>query len=377
MISKQTMRFLCLTIAWLLSASAAAAPVGIASRAWVVVDQTSGRELASHQPDLPLAPASLTQLMTVYVLLGDIRRNALRLDAEVQVPDAAAEADGARVFLKPGERVRVDTLLRAVLVQSASDATLTLVTATDGSEAAFVERMNREAARLGMKRTRFVNATGLAQPGHVSTARDLALLGRALIRDHPAQQALFAQKELTLDGLTYHNANRLLWRDGTVTGLKVGRNPESGYSAVASAQRGEQRRIAVVLGARSDAQRTQDALRLLNYGFEKFDSVLLYRARHPVKVVRLYRGARQTVSIGFERDFHLLAPRGSLPRVKAQVVTERPIVAPIHAGQRIGLLRLTLDGKPLGDYPLVALHDVAVAGIFGRGWDSLRLLFDQ
>ena len=170
MILKPLMKFLWLTLAWLLSASAIAAPTGIAARAWVIVDQTSGRELAAHQPDLPLAPASLTQLMTVYVLLGDIRRNALRLDAEVRVPDAAAEADGARVFLKPGERVRVDTLLRAILVQSASDATLTLVTATDGSEAAFVARMNREAKRLGMKRTHFANATGLAQPGHVVRA---------------------------------------------------------------------------------------------------------------------------------------------------------------------------------------------------------------
>jgi D-alanyl-D-alanine carboxypeptidase/D-alanyl-D-alanine carboxypeptidase (penicillin-binding protein 5/6) len=342
-----------------------------------VIDQASGRELASHQPDLPLAPASLTQLMTAYVLLGDIRDNKLRLDGEVRVPELAARADGARVFLTPGESVRVDTLLRAMLVQSASDAALTLVTASDGSEAAFVERMNREAQRLGMKRTRFANATGLAQPGHASSARDLALLGRALIRDHPAQQALFAQKELAFKGLTYYNANRLLWRDRTVTGLKVGRNPESGYCAVSSAQRGDQRRVAVVLGARSDVQRTQDALRLLNYGFEKFDSVLLYRARQPVRVVKLYRGARESVSLGFEQDFHLLTPRGSIARVKAEIVTQRPIVAPIHRGQRMGVLRLSLDGKPLGDHPLVALHDVAVAGIFGRGWDSLRLFFEK
>lgn len=369
------MRSIWLALTFLFCASAGAAPVGVGSRAWVVIDQTSGRELASHQPDLPLAPASLTQLMTAYVLLGDVRQNRLRLDAELRVPEVAARADGARVFLKPGESVRVDTLLRAMLVQSASDATLTLVTANDGSEAAFVERMNREARRLGMTRTRFLNATGLAQPGHVSSARDLAVLGRALIRDYPAHQALFAQKELALGGLTYYNANRLLWRDGTVTGLKVGRNPESAYSGVSSAQRGDQRRIAVVLGARSDAQRTQDMLRLLNYGFEKFDSVRLYRARQPVRIVKLYRGARESVSLGFERDFHLLTPRGSLARVKAEVVTQRPIVAPIQRGQRMGVLRLTLDGKPLGDYPLVALHDVAVAGIFGRGWDSLRLLF--
>jgi len=369
------MRFIALVLAFLLAASAGAAPVGVTARAWVVIDQASGRELASHQADLPLAPASLTQLMTAYVLLGDIRKNTLRQDARLPVPDVATRADGARVFLQAGEEVGVDTLLQAMLVQSASDATLTLVTATDGSEAAFVERMNREATRLGMSRTRFSNATGLTEPGHVSSARDLALLGRALVRDFPERQAWFAQKELAFKGLTYYNANRLLWRDSTVTGLKAGRTVQAGYCMAASARRGDQSRIAVVLGTRSDGQRTQDALKLLNYGFENFDSVLLYRARQPVKVTNLYRGTRASVSLGFEQDFHLLTPRGGASRVKAEVITQRPIVAPVRKGQRMGTLRLSLEGKPLGDYPLVALHDVAVAGILGRGWDSLRLLF--
>lgn len=369
------MKFLCWGFALLFSASVWAAPAGIASRAWVVIDQASGRELAAHQADLPLAPASLTQLMTAYVLLGDVRRKKLALDEMVVVPEAATRVDGARVFLQAGDKLSVDTLLQAMLLHSAGDATLSLVAHVDGSEAAFVERMNREAKRLGMNRTRFVNATGLHDAAHVSSARDLAVLGRVLAREFPNRQALFAQKELALKGLTYYNANRLLWRDSTVTGLKVGRTVQAGYCMAASAQRGDQRRIAVVLGARSDAQRTQDALRLLNYGFENFDSVLLYRAQQPVKVANLYRGARASVSLGFEQDFHLLAPRGSAPRVKAQVITQQPIVAPVRKGQRMGTLRLTLDGKPLGDYPLVALHDVGVAGIFGRGWDSLRLMF--
>jgi D-alanyl-D-alanine carboxypeptidase/D-alanyl-D-alanine carboxypeptidase (penicillin-binding protein 5/6) len=371
------MKFLWWGLALLFSVSAWAAPAGIAARAWVVIDQASGLELASHQADLPLAPASLTQLMAAYVLLGDVRRNKLSLGGTVTVPEAATRVDGARVFLNAGARVSVDTLLQAMLLQSAGDATLTLVTATDGSEAAFVERMNREAKRLGMTRSRFMNATGLDQAGHVSSARDLAVLGRALVRDFPNRQAFFAQKELAFQGLTYYNANRLLWRDSTVTGLKVGRTVQAGYCMAASAQRGDQRRIAVVLGARSDAQRTQDALRLLNYGFENFDSVLLYRAQQPVKVANLYRGARASVSLGFEQDFHLLTPRGSASGVKAQVITQQPIVAPVRKGQRMGTLRLTLDGKLLGDYPLVALHDVGVAGIFGRGWDSLRLLFSK
>lgn len=369
------MKIFWLGLALLFSASAWAAPAGIMARAWVVIDQTSGRELASYQADLPLAPASLTQLMTAYVLLGDIRKNKLSLGEVLTVPESATEADGARVFLKAGEQVSVDILLQAMLVQSASDATLALVTATDGSEAAFVERMNREAKRLGMTQTRYMNATGLTEPGHESSARDLALLSRALLRDFPERQGLFTQKELAFKGITYYNGNRLLWRDSTVTGLKVGRTVQAGFCMAASARRGDQRRIAVVLGGRSDAQRTQDALRLLNYGFENFESVRLYRAQQPVRVVPLYRGARSMVSMGFAQDFHLLVPTGGAVRVKAEVITRQPIVAPVRRGQRMGTLRLVLDGKPVGDYPLVALHDVAVAGIFGRGWDSIRLFF--
>lgn len=369
------MKVIWFLVAIMAAVSAWAEPVGLTSRAWVVVDQASGRELASHQADLPLAPASLTQLMTAYVLLSDVHKNKLSLSETVTVPEAATRVDGARVFLEAGDKVSVDTLLQAMLLQSAGDATLALVTATDGSEAAFVARMNSTAKRLGMNKTRFMNATGLTEPGHESSARDLALLGRALMRDFPSRQVFFQQKELAVKGITYYNGNRLLWRDSTVVGLKVGRTVQAGYCMAAAARRGDQKRIAVVLGARSDAQRTQEALRLLNYGFENFDSVRLYRARQPVRTASLYRGARASVSMGFEQDFHMLAPRGSVGRIKAAIVTQQPIVAPINRGQRMGTLRLTLDGKPLGDFPLVALHDVSVAGILGRGWDSIRLFF--
>jgi len=369
------MKWIGIGLALWLSASAWATPSGIASRAWVVIDQASGQELAAHQADLPLAPASLTQLMTAYVLLGDVKKNKLSLAETLTVPEAATQIDGARIFLKAGDQVSVDTLLQAMLLHSAGDATLTLVTGTDGSEAAFVERMNQAAKRLGMNKTRFRNATGLTEPGHESSARDLAVLSRALARDFPDRQAFFMQKELDFRGITYYNGNRLLWRDTTVTGLKVGRTAQAGYCMAASAQRGDQRRVAVVLGGRTDAQRTQDALRLLNYGFENFDSVLLFRAMQPVKVSPLYRGARASVSMGFLQDFHLLVPRADAARVKAEIVTRQPLLAPVRRGQPMGTLRLTLDGKTLGEHSLVALHDVAVAGVFGRGWDTIRLFF--
>lgn len=369
------MKVFWLALTLLFSATVWAAPPGISSRAWIVIDQPSGHVLAASQADLPLPPASLTQLMTAYVLLGEIRKNKLSLGEMVTVPPAATQVDGARLFLKAGEKVSVDTLLQGMLVESAGDAVITLVTAADGSEAAFVEHMNREARRLGMTRTRFLNATGLSEPGHESSARDLALLGRALVRDFPNRLDFFKQKELPYKGSTYYNGNRLLWRDNTVIGLKAGRTPEAGYCTVALAQRGDQRRLAVVLNARTGAQRTQDALKLLNFSFENFDSVLLYPARQAVKSVKLYRGNSASISMGFEQDFHILIPRGSAARIKAEVVTRQPVVAPVNKGQPLGTLRLTLDGQPFGDYPLVALQDVGVAGIFGRIWDSFQLFF--
>ncbi len=372
------MKIIWLVLALLFFHTAAhAAPAGIGARAWIVTDAASGRELAAWQADLPLAPASLTQLMTAYVLLSDIKHNKLSLSETVKVPVAATGADGARIFLKAGEPASVDSLIQAMLVHSAVDAALTLALAVDGSEADFVARMNREAKRLGMTRTRFMNPTGLSEPGHVSSARDLAVLARALVRDFPERLAWFARKEFVYQGIDYYNGNRLLWRDATVDGLKVGRTAEAGYCMAATAQRGSQRRIALVLGARDDAQRTQDALKLLNYGFENFDSALLYRAQQPVKVLKLYRGARDAVGLGFTEDLHVLVPRGALPRLKASVVTAQPAVAPVRRGQALGTLRLSVDGETLGEYPLRALHDVAVAGIFGRGWDSIRLLFGR
>lgn len=354
-----------------------AAPAGMQSRAWVVIDHASGQTLAAHQAELPLAPASLTQLMTAYVLFSDIRAGRLSLAGMVNVPKAATEMDGVRLFLKADEPASVDTLIQAMLVSSATDAVMTLVLAVDRDENAFVARMNETAKRLGLTRTRFMNATGLTEPGHESTARDLALLARALIRDFPERMEGFATREITYNGLTHYNGNRLLWRDSTVDGLKVGRTQQAGFCIAASSQRGSQRRIAVVLGARNDAQRTQEALKLLNYAFEAYDSVRLYTARQTVKTLDIYRGARGTLALGFQHDLHVVVPRGAQSRVTAEVITQQPLLAPVRRGERHGTLRLTLEDKPIGDYPLVALHDVAVAGILGRAWDTLRLLFKR
>lgn len=355
---------------------AAPAPT-VPARAWVVIDQPSGNILAAGNVDVQLPPASLTLMMTAYLLFSDLQNKKLALEDTLQVPTRALKNEGATIFLTPGEPVRVEALLQGMLVQSASDATLTLVDTVSRSEAAFVSRMNEEAGRLGMTRTRFINSTGLDAPGHLTTARDMAVLARALQLKFPQYQHYFKQREFSHKGITFYSSNRLLWQDSSVDGFKTGRSARAGYCLIASALRGEQRRIAVILGAASDAKRFQGAQNLLNFGFENFDSIRPYRATQIIKNVKLYRGMRESVNLGFGQDFYLLVPKNAAPRVKAQIVTKQPIIAPVRKGQPLGRLRISLDGVILGEYPLLAMNDVEVAGLLGRGWDSLKLLFTK
>lgn len=371
------MRFLiyvCLSLLPFQAWSATLAPA-VPARAWVLIDQPSSKILASGNADVQLAPASLTLMMTAYLLFDDVQNKKLALEETLRVPASALKNEGATIFLTPGEPVQVGVLLQGMLVQSASDAVLTLVEAVSRSEAAFVSRMNEEAARLGMTRTRFINSTGLDAPGHLSTARDMAMLARALQLKYPQYQPYFKQREFSHKGITFYSTNRLLWQDDSVDGFKTGRSAQAGYCLAASALRREQRRIAVILGAASDAKRIQGAQNLLNFGFENFDSIRPYRAAQIVKNVKLYRGMRESINLGFGQDFYLLVAKGAAPRVKAQVLTQQPIVAPVRKGQPLGRLRVSLDGVILGEYPLLAMNDVEVAGLFGRGWDSIKLLF--
>lgn len=357
--------------------AAAAKPPPISARAWVLIDQPSGRILASGNLDVQLAPASLTKMMTAYLLFTDVRNKKLALGSQLKVPTSALKHEGATIFLTAGEPVSVEVLLQGMLVHSATDATLTLIGAVSASDGSFVSRMNDEARRLGMTRTTFMNPTGIDQPGHVSTARDMALLARALQQDFPEYQHFFVQKEFSHKGIHFYNTNRLLWLDESVDGFKTGRTTRAGYCLAASARRGDQRRIAVVLGAATDAKRAQSAQNLLNYGFEYFEGARLYRAGQAVKTIRLYRGIRESIDIGLGQDFYILVSKGAVPRVKAQALTQQPIVAPIRKGQPLGRLRLTLDGVALGEYPLLAMQDVEVAGLIGRAWDSIQLLFSK
>jgi D-alanyl-D-alanine carboxypeptidase (penicillin-binding protein 5/6) len=229
------------------------------------------------------------------------------------------------------------------------------------------------AKRLGMHNTHFVNSTGLPHPQHYSTARDLARLAAALIRDYPNYYTYYAIKEFTYNGITQPNRNRLLWLDPYVDGVKTGHTNSAGYCLIASARRGERRLLSVVLGARSDSARAMESQRLLNYGFQAFDTVRLYAANQAVTRVKVYKGRQAEVGLGFGKDFYVTVPRGASGRIQAQLITQQPLLAPVTRGHPLGTLRLILDGRPIGNYPLRALDDVAVAGLFGRIWDSILL----
>jgi D-alanyl-D-alanine carboxypeptidase (penicillin-binding protein 5/6) len=367
---------LCAASLALAAAGLPAPPPRIEARAHLLLDVSSGQVLAGQYEDRKLAPASLTKLMVAYLVFDALKRGQLKPDDAFVVPAAVAGVEGSRMFARAGQSVRLNDLVAALIVQSANDAALTLAEGLAGSEAAFVERMNAQARKLGLVNTQFRNATGFSDPAHVSTARDMTTLATRLLADFPDDYArYFALREFSFNDLSQPNRNRLLWLDPNVDGIKTGHTQEAGYCLIASASRGKRRLVATVMGARSDADRTLYAQKLLNYGFLETDSVRFYRAGQAVATLPVYKGSRGEVGIGFLRDFSLTVQKGTASRLKAQIITRQPYLAPLSKGQEMGTLRMTLDGKLVGDYPLLALDNVPVAGWFGRFWDGLRLLW--
>lgn len=346
----------------------------LSARAYILIDAANGVKLAGRNEDAKEEPASLTKLMTAYLVFSALRDGKLKLDDYLTPSDQAFKAEGSRTFLPQGKPAKVEDLIRGMIVQSGNDATLTLAEGIGGNAENFVARMNETARQMGLSDTHYTSADGLSEPGHVSSAQDVAKLTRTLIRDFPVDyRKYFAQKEFTYNGISQPNRNRLLWQDPYVDGVKTGHTSGAGYCLVASALRGERRLISVVMGAASDEARTMASQQLLNYGFQYFDTVKLYQANQSVKVVPVYRGSRNLLRLGFPYPFYLTLPRGTANRIQAQVITKQPVLAPIHQGQAVGTLRLWAAGKFVGDYPLLALDEVSVAGILGRGWDNLKL----
>jgi D-alanyl-D-alanine carboxypeptidase (penicillin-binding protein 5/6) len=353
---------------------AAAPPPPIAGKAWVVGDLTSGQTLTARQADERFEPASLTKLMTAYLVFAALRDKKLALEQQVPVSTRAWRAPGARMFIDPRRPVTVEELIKGMEVQSGNDACIALAEAVAGTEEAFVQSMNREAERLGMKNTHFMNATGLPDAQHYSTARDLYTLAAALIRDFPADYArYYAIKEFRYNNISQPNRNRLLWLDPTVDGVKTGHTESAGYCLIASSRRGGRRLLSVLLGSTSEAARVQESQKLLNWGFQFFDSMRLYASGEVVRSLEVWKGAHDTVKAGVKGDLFVTVPKGEGDKLKAEIVSQQPLVAPLAQGQRVGTLRVALDGKPLAEYPVVALEAVGPAGLFRRAWDTLRL----
>ncbi len=351
-------------------------PPAINARAFVLVDFATGQVLSQQAAEERFEPASLTKLMTAYLTFNAIRQKRLIPSLVVPVSDRARKAEGSRMFIEPRIPVTVDELLRGMIIQSGNDASIALAEAVAGGEDAFADAMTREAQRLGMKNSAFRNATGLPDTGHFSSAADLARLAGAIIRDFPEFYGLYSQRDYTYNKIRQANRNRLLWLDPSVDGMKTGFTEAAGWCLVTSAQRGERRLIAVVMGAPSESARISESQKLINYGFQFFDNFRLYTARQPVASLGVFKGAARQVEAGFERDLVVTLPAGSGARVKADLESVQPLLAPVAAGQRVGTLKLTLDGRPLAEYPVVALRAVETANIFRRAWDSLRLAFD-
>ena len=353
----------------------APAPPPVAARAWLLMDATSGQLIASRNPDERVEPASLTKLMTAYIAFGALREKSLALGQTIRVSDRAWRAAGSRMFIEPRKPVTVLELLQGMIVQSGNDACIALAEAVAGSEQAFVARMNREAKRIGMKDTNFTNSSGMPDSGHYSTTSDLALLALTLIRDYPEFYKFYSEREYRYNDITQLNRNRLLWLDPNVDGMKTGHTESAGYCLIASARRGDRRLVSVVVGVTSERLRTQETQKLLNFGFQAYDGLRLYEKGQAIGKLAVWKGSEPELNAGAAADLYVTVPKGTADKLQAVLVSEQPLMAPLQMGQRVATLRISHEGKPLAEYPVVALESVAVAGFFRRAWDGVRLWF--
>jgi D-alanyl-D-alanine carboxypeptidase (penicillin-binding protein 5/6) len=356
-------------------------PPEIAARNYLLMDVSADQILAGRDIDAPVEPASLTKLMAAYVVFDALRAKKITLAQTLPVSVRAWKMPGSRMFLDPKMQVPVDDLIKGMLVQSGNDATMALAEGVGGTAEHFVELMNRQAKALGMEHTTFKNPDGLTEPGHVTTARDLATLSRRLMLDFPEYAGYFALKKYRYAGTPASNdtnRNALLFRDPTVDGLKTGHTEAAGYCLIASARRDfpnlqGRRLLAVVLGTTSDAARASETQKLLNWGYTAYEALKLFDANQPVLEPQVWKGSDKTVKLGQTRPIVLAVPAGNASRIRTQVVRPDPLVAPIHKGQQLGTLKILAGDQLLREVPLVALEPVEQAGVFGRAWDAIRL----
>ncbi|QWT20103.1 D-alanyl-D-alanine carboxypeptidase [Bacillus sp. NP157] len=355
-------------------------PPDVEGKSWVLMDYNTGQIIASKDPDVQLEPASITKIMTDYVVSAELGNGKIHNEDPVTISENAwrgggASTDGSTSFLKLNSQVKLKDLLYGMIIQSGNDAAIALAEHTAGSEPAFANLMNAYAKQLGMTHSQFQNASGYPVANHYTTARDIAILSRALIHDFPEDYAISAVKEFEWNGIKQHNRNLLLWRDNTVDGIKTGHTAAAGYCLAASAKQGDARMIAIIMGASSEKGRADAALALLNYGFRFYESHKLYDANKPLVTPKLWKGAENTLPLGVSEAVMVSVKRGDYEKLKADLDVPSTLIAPFKKGQQVGTLRVTLDGQPVMTAPLVALNDAPEGGFFSRLWDTIMLWF--
>jgi len=363
--------------AFQVSAQQQPVPPALAAKSWLLLETGSGQVLTAEKPDERLEPASLTKLMTAYLTFSALHKKTLSLEQPLPVSEKAWRTGGSKMFIKVDTQVPVEDLIKGMIVQSGNDACVTLAEGIAGSEENFAQMMNREAQRLGMKSSSFRNSTGLPDPEHYTTARDLSILANALIRDFPEEyKKYYSMKEFRYNNITQPNRNRLLFIDPTVDGVKTGHTDAAGYCLISSALRDKRRLLSVVLGTSSDAARASESQKLLNWGFITYDSVTIQTAAQPLAKLHVWKGTQSELKAGFNNDLAIAVPKGYGDKVKSEFVAEPRLIAPIEAGQKVGTLKVSVDGKPYNEYPVVALENIVIGNIFIRMLDTIRLWFN-
>ncbi len=350
-------------------------PPKLAAKSYVLMDFHSGQFLVSKNPDQRMDPASLTKIMTAYVVFNELKNGNIGLDDKVHISEKAWRTEGSRMFVEVDTEVPVRELLKGMVIQSGNDASVALAEHVAGSEEAFSSLMNKHAERLGMKNTHFVNATGLPHENHYTTARDLALLAQALIRDFPEFYKLNSRKEYRYNGITQYNRNKLLWRDPHVDGVKTGHTKAAGYCLVASAKKDDMRLISVVMNTTSEKARAAESQKLLKYGFRFFSTHRLYEANTPLTRLPIWKGERSELPVGLSEPLYVTIPRGQYDNLKATMNVEETIVAPVEKGQEFGTVDISLEGKPVTQRPLISLESIPEGGVFTRLKDTVLMLF--
>ena len=346
----------------------------LAAKGYVLMDFNSGQVIAENKADQRMEPASLTKMMSTYVISHEIKEGNISLQDKVTISKKAWRMPGSRMFVEVGKQVDVESLMKGIIIQSGNDATVAMAEYVAGSEEAFASLMNTYAQQLGMQNTHFVNSTGLPDPEHYTTPHDLALLASALIRDFPEHYKIYAEKKFTFNNITQYNRNKLLWRDKYVDGIKTGHTESAGFCLVASGVRDGMRLISVVLGTSSDAARVQESQKLLSYGFRFFRSHKLYDANTEIGSTRIWKGASDTVSLGLEKPLYVTVPRGQYKQLKPGISYQSIIEAPINKYQVLGQLTVTLNDKLIAERPLIALEEIEQGSWWKRFVDWLLLL---